>query len=293
MGLGNKGILRPTPSTTFFPRVAVPRPMRASPWLALLPLLVLLAAPAEAQEGDPLCIIFVEPEEDFEVIRMRADLILDQDERARIAAEVDADGDGTMTAAEVGAYEASQEETLTRVGDMETRILYLDGASPRELIVRVKLTNWTGPVETARNGTVTEHREYRMGTVPYDYEHLISGGLGAHPYRIPKPVVEVVIIRAPEGWLVTGVSQDAAASNATNGTTPVTASPGFPSGNLFNGANKSVTLSGFDLHASYVMTFRDETPTYPTGGLPGFEALAAVAALGVIAVAWRSRRRSP
>lgn len=259
--------------------------------LALLPVLALASPLAQAQEGDPLCVIFVEPQEDFEVIRMRADLILDQAERTRIAAEVDADGDGSLTAAEVGSYEAAQEERLTRVSGMETRILYLDGSSPRELIVRVKLTNWTGPVETARNGTVTEHREYSMGTVPYDYEHLISGGLGAHPYRIPKPVVEVVIIRAPDGWLVTGVSQAADATNASNGTTAPTSD--FPSGNLFSGANESVTLSGFDLHASYVMTFRDASPTYPGGGIPGFDALALALALGVMATASRARRRRP
>lgn len=252
----------------------------------LLPLLglALLLPLASAQGGDPLCIIFVEPEEDFSVVRMRADLILDQEERGNVSAAVDEDADGTLTAAEVAAYEATRELTLRAVADMGDRVLFLDGNSPRELVVRVKLSNWTGPIETARNGTVTEHREYRMGAVPYDYEHALSGGLGAHPYRIPKPVVEVVIVNAPEGWLVTSVSQV--------GSDNVTTSPSYPTGNLFSGSQRSVRLDGFDLHSSYAMTFRDETPTYPKGS-PGFGAVLVVAALSGLALAWRRARRAP
>ena len=251
----------------------------------LLPLLVLALLPlASAQGGDPLCIIFVEPEEDFSVIRMRADLILGPEERGNVSAAVDADGDGTLTQAEVAAYEATREESFTAVADMGERILFLDGKSPKELLVRVKLSNWTGPVETARNGTVTEHREYRMGTVPYDYQHAVSGGLGAHPYAIPKPVVEVVIVNAPEGWLVTSVSQQ--------GNGSATTSPSYASGNLFSGSQRSVRLDGFDLHSSYLMTFSDATPTYPKG-TPGPGALLVLAGVTLAALAWRRARRAP
>lgn len=244
--------------------------------LLLLPLL-LAAPPAQAQEGDPLCIIFIEASPDFQVVRFRADLILDLEERTNVSRAIDTDGDGDLTAGEVAAYEEGSRNTTEGPAIDGTRTLYLDGAAPLSLFTRVQLRDWTGPVASARNGTVTEHREYRFGVVE-DRAHVLTGGLGAHPYRIARPVIETVVFQAPAGWIVHSVS----------------AGTSVPRENETVYRERSVTIQGFDLESQYAVVYaREGTDPYaPDGGsdLPAPGVVALIGLLALLALARRARR---
>lgn len=262
------------------------------PRLPLAPLLLLatLLPTAAAQEGDPLCIIFVEPGVDFRTVRIHADLIVPPEERDNLSRRIDADGDRVLTAAEVAAYEASTRETLGNdTAAYGERALFLDGRGPARAEFRRQLTNWTGPIEQARMGAVTEIREYAM-TPDRDFAHALSGGPNASPARVPFPVVaiETVVFAAPDGWVVHDVTGNLGYTG--NGTMP------SPSPTTTRYAEKTVRISGFDTRSSWTVVFSEEgkDPYAPRtsggGGMPGPSAAGVAAALVVAALAWRARK---
>lgn len=259
-----------------------------------LPLAVLAGllalAPLAAAEGDPLCIIFFEPSPDFRLVDVNADLILTPDQRANLSARVDADADGNITAAEVSTFENATVETLT--ADYGDRLLNMDGRPPRQLTVWTKLRNWTGPVEEARKGVVTEMREYHMTPTEGEIGHILTGGLYARPTSLDerRPVIETIVLTAPDGWVVYEVAHapPAPQGNTTPSPPPTSYMPAQRYG------QQSVTISAFDIREQYEVTFAKEgqNPYSARGGgmpAPGLALL--VPALAAAALFWRARTR--
>lgn len=249
---------------------------------AALLLALLLVPTASAQEGDPLCIIFFEPSLDFRLVDVKADLILTPDQRVNISADVDADSDGFITAEEVATYENGTVFVVTEQEQYRERLLYMDGNLPTRMTVYTKLRNWTGPVEEARKGVVTELREYH--TVPADdVGHLLTGGLYApagDSLNRRRPVIETIVINAPDGWVVYEVRHTP--DTGDNSTSPY---PTYSSvGQRYE--QKSVQISSFDIRRQYEVVFAKEGENpYAVRGSPGpssFLLLAAIVALALV-----------
>lgn len=258
----------------------------------LLPLALLAAllalVPAAAAEGDPLCIIFFEPSPDFRLVDVNADLILTPDQRANLSARVDADADGNITPAEVSTFENATVETIT--SDYGERLLNMDGLPPRQLTVWTKLRNWTGPVEEARKGVVTEMREYHMTPAQDETGHLLTGGLYARASTLNerRPVIETIVLTAPDGWVVWEVSH--APKPAENATSTPTPHVSYMPAQRYE--QQSVTISAFDIREQYEVVFAKEGEhPYAARGSPGpalalvLPALAAAALVG----RWKTR----
>lgn len=264
------------------------RPVRLLP-LALLAVLALLP-PAHGQEAEEaLCIIFVRPlDASFQILEVAADLILSPEQRVNISERVDADADGVITAEEVSVWQ--NETSVSTDGwnvPFERRIM-LDGSDAFLVDTYTRLRDWTGPVEDARKGVVTEARYYRYAPDPSSM-HEIRGGLYIQPAPTPQVVIEVVVIEAPNGWVVSRLSQVDANGTETNVSYP---------------EERSVRLSGFDLSQGAV-TFRDATvvatpppttspdvtPTAPPSeAIPAPGWIAALVLLALTALARRGRR---
>lgn len=274
------------------PRRPAPR-MRAT--LLLLSLLASAgAALAQAEDDEAaLCIIFFEPSPDFRTLRVRADLVLSPEQRENITREVDADGDRTVTEAEVAAYETRATQRLGNASEgYGDRMVYLDGLPPESATFRLDLTSWTGPFDQAKLGHATELREYVLQPVP-DFAHALSGGVNATPTRIAYPVVETVVFTAPPGWVVHSVRR----WSANESEDP------YPGYRTIVGSDagadvhreRTVRISGFETRQPFVVVFAEEgrDPWGPRGGgAPGpSAALAALAVAAAALLAARLRRR--
>lgn len=268
-------------------------------WVAAA-LLAIVIMPTVAAQGDPLCIIFFEPSADFRLIDVKADLILTPEERENISAAVDADHDNMITAAEVSTYENSTTLELgTDASAYGERMLYIDGNPPTGMTAYTKLRDWTGPIEEARKGVVSEFREYRM-TPGSDVGHILTGGLYAVPdsFSRHRPVIETIVINAPEGWVVWEVShapQPPTPPTPSDGNTSATSYPSYyptsPTVTSERYLRQSVQISSFDIRRSYSVSFakEGEDPMQVRGG-PGFEPILALAAIAAVAFVVRRRR---
>ena len=253
-------------------------------WGAAFLFALMLMPIASAQEGDPLCIIFFEPSLDFRLVDVKADLILTPDQRVNISADVDADDDGFLTVEEVATYENGTVFVVTEQEQYRERLRYMDGNLPTRMTVYTKLRNWTGPVEEARKGVVTELREYH--TIPADdVGHLLTGGLYApagDSLNRRRPVIETIVINAPDGWVVYEVRHTP--ETADNSSAPT--SPPTHSMTPQRFEQKSVQISSFDIRRQYEVVFAKEGENpYAVRGSPGpssFLLLAAIVALAVV-----------
>lgn len=261
---------------------------------ALLLLAMMLVPAAAAQEGDLLCIIFFEPSIDFRLVDVKADLILTPDERANLSARVDADADGVITAQEVSMFENGT--TVEVTGDASQygeRLLYMDGNLPTRMTVYTKLRNWTGPVEEARKGVVTEIREYHT-TPANDVGHILSGGLYAVPdsFLRQRPVIETIVINAPDGWVVWEVGHAPVPATPEGNSTLTPQPPTYQPGGGTRYLRQSVQISAFDIRRQYTVSFakEGEDPTQIQNGSPGPELAAVLVAVAALAVATRRKR---
>ena len=257
---------------------------------ALLLLAVLIVPTVAAQEGDPLCIIFFEPSADFRLVDVNADLILTPEERENLSARVDADADGFITAQEVSSFENGTTLEITGpASEYGERLLYMDGNLPTRMTVYTKLRNWTGPVEEARKGVVSELREYHTQPAN-DVGHILTGGLYAVPdsFARQRPVIETIVINAPEGWVVWSVGHTPQPEgNGTSSPSP------YPTSSATKYEQKSVKISAFDIRRQYSVSFakEGEDPTrVQGGGMPDVAPLLVVAAIAALALVVRRRR---
>ncbi len=233
--------------------------------LVILPLLSVVATAQAETEPDPRCILFIEPSPDFRTVRVRADLLLTDEERANLTAELDADGSGQIDFAEVAAYEERQTAVVIDPSKLGAKALFMDGSAPNSMTVYRRVAGWDrSPV----NVTVTEHRLYDFPPPlrGSGYGHFLSGGLYALPaVEAPRPVVETVILIAPPGWVVWNVENLTNPAptpvNEQNPTpmtfpTPPSSYASFGSGVRYE--SRQVELPSFDAGGSYVVGFSRE-----------------------------------
>lgn len=163
--------------------------------------MLVLAVPTAAQDGEPLCIITITPAGDWRSIEVVVDLELTEAEMANLTREVDADHDGTITAAETQAYGVTSRKALNATEAAERRII-LDG-NPSDLSVNRTLHGFEGPAEPRPGMKVQELRYYVTQPYPRDPWHHLQGGREAREYG--RAVPETVVFVAPSGWLVWSV----------------------------------------------------------------------------------------
>ena len=259
--------------------------------LALTASLLALAPAALADEdAEALCIIFVQPSQDFSVLEISADLILTPEQRANLSARIDLDDDGTINGTEVAAYENESRRNYDGAAIPDERRMVLDGAAATSYDVRTKLNNWTGPRAEAEKGVVTEVRYYRFDAREAQ-QHTLEGSLYVRPIPTtdPQVVIEVVVIDAPVDWLIAKVVQTDSNGNTLNETYP---------------ESSTYRISGFDLSRGSVVFRHESAPRVVTPSpsveppperermpQPGPGALALLAVLGIAAVTAKARRR--
>lgn len=146
--------------------------------------------------------IVIEPQPDWQRVRFSVDLELSDEQMADLEDEVDSDDSGIISADEVAAYEnASQyvRNDYHALGDMK---MGLDYEPSTRVLFRTGLAGFEGDVGGIRKRVVTEHRDHHFN-VAGDTYHRIEGGNNTSAGYI---VIELVIIRAPDGWRITSVN---------------------------------------------------------------------------------------
>lgn len=192
---------------------------------------LLLAPLAAAVEPPPFCIIRYTPAADFQTLRVVQDLELNASELSALAAEVDADRDGNIAAAEVGAAEQRSVAVLN-FSQLGPKKLTVDGRGSSARIQR-ELTGFEGPAAGVEaRGKVQEVRDHTFEALESGDFRLLEGGIEASTYRV---VVETVVFEAPAGWQLWSV----------NGS------------EVFRG-NRSVQLSSFDTEGRFHVAFARE-----------------------------------
>lgn len=232
---------------------------------AALLLLLLLAPAAAGQGGEPLCIITLQPSGDFHNLTMVLDLVVNDTDLAALVRAVDADGDGTITPAEVARHENGSAVQVTQ-REGHDRALTLDGR-PGDLTYRTNLEGFEGPVAGGGARKVQEVRAYAFEVVYDDPWHRLEGGSGAREYG--RAVVETVVVTAPADWVVWSI-------NGTKHRAP------------------QVTVQGFDTHTFYVVQFAQagydlDHPPRPWLPTPAPSALLAAGLTAAAALALRRR----
>ncbi len=224
--------------------------------------------PASASGGDALCIIVIAPTEDFRRVTVTVDLVLSDQDKANYTADVDADEDGTITAAEVAAYESAHAEARP-AGD-GVRTLVMDALEPTSARLWFDLIGFEGAADPSRELKVAEMREYWFNETRRGDVHRIEGGADSDYVR-PVAVIETVVIPAPAGWLVTSVNDTVV-------------------------MKESVTIQGFDTVGYFDIRYaRKDSSTGPSGEpqpIPAVPMPLAAAALVAVAVAFAGSRRT-
>lgn len=200
---------------------------------ALVP--ALPVAGAQGDVGEELCVIFITPEADFRRIEIVQDLILTENEVEEMMRDADTDDDGNVTTEEVDAYEAASARSLPHDALGEKSLL-VDDRPPGNTVISLRLTGFEGPVDGSRKVLASEVRDYTFSETPAQSAHFVEGGSAAQ--YDPQPVVETVVITAPERWVVWSV----------NGT---------------EYREESVTIRGFDTRTSFEIVFAREGTTPP------------------------------
>ncbi|MBI2077325.1 MAG: hypothetical protein HYT80_02985 [Euryarchaeota archaeon] len=276
--------------------------MRAS--LVPVPILVvfsLLAAPAASSPpADAFCVVLIAPSPDFSRITISVDQETSLQERADLWPSVDLDGNGVVSAVEKEAFRWAQTTLHANQSDLGPHAIVLRPDAPytKAPIQRpVYATTWrqvghvfhkqayqlpdkltqTSELETQ------EIREFGFELEAGRSSRIIlSGGRNVTAYGnlsaapsytdLPKPVIEYVVIRAPEDWLVERVE-----GHSYNGSFVV--APG----------KQEIDLPGFDTERPYNISFLNPGLDKKLGDIgspgPGVAALL----VGVIAAAWAVR----
>lgn len=235
----------------------------------LVPLIVMMlpgswAEEPELEERVDLCIITYRPSDDFRTVLVEADQEKSQDEMAKLLDQVDTDDDGTITDAELRAYEDASERTEFNPNELGTMKLVLDGSLPTSVRFRTVLHGFEGAIEEERARLVTEHRHYSFpdARAP-EAGHVLEGGLYAEgETRYNQAVEEFVVLEAPEGWVVAKVNQ------TTYGT-------------------QRVELQSFGTARYFTVAF-EPTPEAPPVAIPGPTLIASLIVLTACA-AWQAR----
>ncbi len=200
--------------------------------LPLVPALALVVAmmampPAAAQNspGDE-CIIQITLHDRLTAASVAYDLLFDDRQWENLTSNVDSDGDGTVTTAEVAAYELRSWQNVSGRDVPDHRIVNLfaefnqgaySGDAAADLVAaenRTKLVNFEGPVTQRAGKIVRETWTYWFTDPIRDYgedwnvaQHARSISLHWGPAATPNPdggvsVIETVVATAPAEWSV-------------------------------------------------------------------------------------------
>lgn len=162
---------------------------------------------------------------DFERVTVRAELRPSFEEREGLAAEVDADGDGSVALDEVREYENDSRMTETDYERLREKKMVLDAVKPTRMDNWTDLVDAVGPIGRVDEWVIEEIRTYHFSRNS-NATHVLEGGRytnrepGVYPgmtgtlnlARQPpndetEPSSDHAIIRAPEGWIVTQVNR--------------------------------------------------------------------------------------
>lgn len=172
--------------------------------LCLVPLLVApVASGAEAVARDA-CFIFLAPSADFSTIRVRADLAYTEEEKREIARAWDANGDGSLSLTETHNFTASTARVITDPAQMGELRMYIDQTLPRSVTVMRSPSAPLISVENVDGWNIAEIRVYDFDVLPVAGDaRILSGGVYARPLSLPpQPVIEALVVTAPDGWVV-------------------------------------------------------------------------------------------
>ena len=178
--------------------------------LALIVLLIgcmvavptVLADSTEDSDQD-FCVITITPNDDFSIITVEEDLVLNEDEIKDLSHSIDLDADGTISRRELQQYEDDSLVTIADPEDLGKNKLLRNGWWPTQVTIHRELKGFEGPIELQGNVTVTEIRTFYFPS-SVEPTHSVTGGLYAEEES--RVVVEVVQLRPPPGWVVWSVN---------------------------------------------------------------------------------------
>jgi hypothetical protein len=235
-----------------------------------------------AENANELCIIFITVENaSFNSVEVIVDRTLNESEFAAIADEVDGDDDGNITLEEISVWENATVELipgyqLIQQSNLSEYRLFVDWSAPENLTTWKRLHRFEGETNQSNpTRLVQEMREYTFISVAYSDFHRLEGGIYS---PIAQVVEEVVVVTAPDGWIVW-----AANDRRVEGRPQVT------------------TLTGFDTEYEYSLEFAtvDYIPPEPSKpnppddsgfGLPAAGVSALLCAVGLALLASRKCR---
>jgi len=197
---------------------------------AFLGLVLLLPGAAAEPPADAFCVITIQPLDDFRIVRVVVDQETNLTQREELFPVVDADGDGAIIPREKDQFRhatAQVHPDTTSLGVKDIRLDSLEAQSQppiralhaatwREVGHTFHQRNYTTPpiIMAPVDLETQEVREFRFaweqpaGTL--DRVMLVGGNQSMPPMPRPtptaQPVIEYVVIRAPQGWRVQEVS---------------------------------------------------------------------------------------
>jgi len=277
---------------------------------------VLFLVPAAAHVGpieeppEAFCIVVIEPTDAFRLVRITVDEELKTDAKDEAWSVANANGDATLSPQEMEGFRMGTLRFWPGGNDMGNRSVWLTPDAPYERFSPVKpvyASTWRHVGHGFYEDAVSTHtgaargeavgfdqfetqavREYAYHVAGQISRMTLHGGREA-PENLsidttgtpqPKPVIEYVVIRAPEGWLIRNVQ-------------------GYGYGGAFelDFNNETVELRGFDTSApwsiEYVHPEAEENLSY-IGGTPPFPGPAGGligVAVGLLPLAWLRRRK--
>lgn len=235
----------------------------------IVPLVAFVPPSVPETSPQDLCVITITPNSAFSQVVVRVDEIYNESRKSSLAQELDDNRDGTVDGGEEAGYENAS-RMFVEYHKLGEKRLSLDDKAPWRVEFRTELSRVLGPANDTMDWLITEVRTYDFRQEELD-AHRIGGGNGSSPE--PRAVVEFVVAKAPEGWWV----------HRVNGT-------------LFD--QPEVSLPAFDTRQLFAIDYSNRPGLdyrLPVKGDPGFEAWAAMAglaAVGVLAGAWRRRNEN-
>lgn len=286
-------------------------PLRPVAFPLFLTASVLLVLPAAAHVGpieappEAFCIVVIEPTDSFRLVRITVDEKLKADAKQDSWDVANANGDASLSAQELEGFRQGTLQFWPGGREMGNRSVWLTPDAPYERFSSIRpvyASTWRHVGHGFYADAVSTHtgatrgdavgfdefetqavREYAYHVMGQISRMTVHGGQAmAENLSIdttgtpqPKPVIEYVVVKAPEGWRIRHIQ-------------------GYGYGGLFalDFNNETVELRGFDTSApwsiQYVHPEADENLSAIDG--PGPSGLLAVL-VGMMPLAWWRRRQ--
>lgn len=265
--------------------------------------LAIFAAPIASADppADAFCVILIEPNADFSLLRVVVDEDTSLEEREELWPSVDVDGNGIISKVEQDAFRWSHTQGWPDVEELGLKAVALQPNAPYTLSPEQK------PVYAAtwrQVGHVFHKQEYELPdqlTRPVELEtqevrefgfqldpgrssrFTLTGGRDLEGLNLTsapryddqgRPVIEYVVVKAPKGWvveMVQGRSYDGDISLAPN--------------------EREVDVPAFDTSSPYTIVFLNPELDEELGKIEGPAPVAVLTGLGLLGAAGIRRRR--